>query len=403
MVAAARGGLTLVMGRQLDELAEARLAELAEAGRLRRLRPYRRDGTHLIRLDGTRLVDFSGNDYLGLSRHPKLIVRAQDWTERYGAGASASRLVTGTLDAYAPIEEKLAAFKGTEAALVFNAGFQANATILPALVELLGETLVYADRLNHASLHHGIAAAGLQQQRFRHNDLDHLRALLTRDKAMPGRRLIVTETVFSMDGDRASLGELVALAEEFGALLYVDEAHATGILGPQGRGLAAEHPGGIDVTMGTLGKALGGFGAYVAGSRRLIDFLINRCAGFIYSTALPPSVFGALDAALDLVPGMEAERARAQDHAETFRQAAKRSGFSCGASDTQIVPLLIGRNDATLAAQARLEEQGLLAIAIRPPTVPEGEARLRLSFSASHSNDDVARLTDALAGLERPR
>jgi 8-amino-7-oxononanoate synthase len=390
------------MGRQLDELAETRLSELAEAGRLRRLRPYRREGAYLVTPDGARLVDFSGNDYLGLSRHPELIARARDWTERYGAGAGASRLVTGTLDAYMAVEQRLAAFKGTEAALVFNAGFQANASILPALIELFGETLIYADRLNHASLHHGIAAAGLRQQRFRHNDLDHLRTLLLRDKHKPGRRLIVTESVFSMDGDRAPLGDLIALSEEFGAHLYVDEAHATGVLGPQGRGLTAEHPGRIEFVMGTLGKALGGFGAYVAGSRKLIDFLINRCAGFIYSTALPPSVFGALDAALDLVPAMERERASVRDHAARFRQAAKQHTFSTGASDTQIVPLLIGGNEATLAAQAQLESRGLLGIAIRPPTVPEGEARLRLSFSAAHSDADVSRLCDALSALEPP-
>ncbi len=387
------------MGRRLDELAEARLAELAEAGRLRRLRPYRREGAQLVTADGARLIDFSGNDYLGLSRHPDLIARAREWTECHGAGAGASRLVTGTLDAYVAVEEKLAAFKGTEAALVFNAGFQANASVLPALADLLGESLIYADRLNHASLHHGIAAGGLRQQRFRHNDLDHLRMLLARDRMKPGRRLIVTESVFSMDGDRAPLGGLVALADEFGAHLYVDEAHATGVLGPQGRGLSAEHPGRIDVVMGTLGKALGGFGAYVAGSRGLIDFLVNRCAGFIYSTALPPSVFGALDAALDLVPAMDRERVRVRDHADRVRQAAQRHNISTGASDTQIVPLLIGGNEATLAAQAALERQGLLGIAIRPPTVPEGEARLRLSLSAAHSEADVVRLCDALAGL----
>ncbi|HEY3146791.1 MAG TPA: 8-amino-7-oxononanoate synthase [Dongiaceae bacterium] len=391
------------MPRRLDELAEARLAELKEAGRLRRLRPYRREGTHVVRSDGACLVDFSGNDYLGLSQHPELIARSRAWAERYGAGASASRLVTGTLEAYVAVEDKLAAFKGTEAALVFNAGFQANATILPALAELFGETVVYADRLNHASLHHGIAAAGLRQQRFRHNDLDHLRTLLTRDRDKPGRRLIVTESVFSMDGDRAPLADLIALSEEFGAHLHVDEAHATGVLGPQGKGLTAAYPGRIDVVMGTVGKALGGFGAYVAGSRALIDFLVNRCAGFIYSTALPPSVFGALDAALDLVPNMEHERTRVRDHAEHFRQAAKHLNFSTGASDTQIVPLLIGGNEATLQAQAWLEEQWLLGIAIRPPTVPEGEARLRLSFSAAHSDADVTRLCDALAGLEPPR
>jgi len=391
------------MGRQLDEIAESRLAELADAGRLRRLRPYRREAGHVVTADGARLVDFSGNDYLGLSRHPLLIARAREWTERFGAGVGASRLVTGTLDVYVAVERRLAAFKGAEAALVFNAGFQANATVLPAVAELLGETAIYADRLNHASLHHGSTAAGLRQQRFRHNDLDHLRTLLARDRSKPGRKLIVTESVFSMDGDRAPLGALIALAEEFGAFLYVDEAHATGVLGPHGSGLTAEHPGRVDIVMGTLGKALGGFGAYVAGSRKLIEFLVNRCAGFIYSTALPPSVFGALDAALDLVPGMDAERTRVQDHAARFRQAAQARGFSTGASDTQIVPVLIGDNEATLAAQARLEELGMLAIAIRPPTVPQGEARLRLTFSAAHHESDVARLCEAIASLEPPR
>jgi 8-amino-7-oxononanoate synthase len=387
------------MRRPLDELAQARLSELKSAGRLRALRPYRKDGAHLAAPDGAPLIDFSGNDYLGLSRHPVLIARARDWTARYGAGSAASRLVTGTLDAYLEVEQRLATFKGTEAALVLNAGFQANSTVLPALIELMGETLVYADRLNHASLHHGFAAAGVRQQRFRHNDIDHLRELLARDADKPGRRLIVTESVFSMDGDRAPLADIADIADEFGAFLYVDEAHATGVLGRLGRGLSAEHPGRIDVTMGTLGKALGGFGAYVAGSRAVIDYLVNRCAGFIYSTALPPSVFGALDAALDLVPTMDEERARVLEHARRFREAAQHAGFATGASDTQIVPLPIGGNDATLAAQAKLEAEGLLAIAIRPPTVPEGEARLRLSFSAAHSNEDVSKLTAALRSL----
>lgn len=390
----------------LDSLARQRLAEPASTGRLRRLKPYERDGVRLRLGDGPWLVDFSSNDYLGLSRHPDLIARAGLWTERHGAGSGASRLVTGTLAAYAAVEAKLARFKGAEAALVFNAGFQANATILPALIELLsgaGDVILYADRLNHASLHHGIAASGLRQQRFRHNDIGHLRDLLARDAAKPGQRLIVSESVFSMDGDRAPLGDLIATARAFGARLYLDEAHATGILGPQGRGLAAMFPGEVDLVMGTLGKALGGFGAYVAGSRAIIDYLVNRCAGFIYSTALPPSVFGALDAALDLVPGMDDERRRALDHADRFRRAAKARGFSCGASDTQIVPLMTGGNDATLAAQARLEEAGALAIAIRPPTVPEGEARLRLSFSAAHGTDDVAQLIAALSRLEPAR
>jgi 8-amino-7-oxononanoate synthase len=313
--------------------------------------------------------------------------------------------VTGTHENYRAVEQRLATFKGSEAALVLGSGFQANATVLPAVIELLqaqGPVRVFADRLNHASLHHGLAAAGIRQIRFRHNDLDHLESLLHKEASEKGPRLIVTESVFSMDGDRCNLTALADLAERHGAITYVDEAHATGVLGPQGRGLSAAIPGRIDIVMGTLGKALGGYGAYIAGSQTLIDYLVTRCSGFIYSTALPPAVFGALDAALDLVPQMEAERAQLHRQAGRLRAALHKAGFATGPSDTQIVPVILGAAGDTLAAQRQLEEAGLLGIAIRPPTVPAGQSRLRLSLSAAHREEDIDRLIAAITGLGRP-
>lgn len=377
------------MSRPLDDLALARLRELETAGLRRRVRDA----------DAT-LLDVSSNDYLGLRRHPALIEAACQWTRDHGAGSGASRLVTGTIGPFRRVEEKLAAFKHCEAALVFASGFQANATLLAMLGHELGaDTLVYADRLNHASLHHGIAASGLRQHRFRHNDLDHLEALLRRDEAVNARRLIVTESVFSMDGDRVDLDRLADIAARHGAILYLDEAHATGVLGPGGAGLAALHPGRADVVMGTLGKALGGFGAYVAGSRAFIDLVVNRCGGFIYSTAPPPSVFGVLDAALDLVPGMDGERARLALQSERVRAVVRTAGLSHGPSTTQIVPVMVSD---PLAAQARMREAGFDAVAIRPPTVPAGTGRLRIALRADLGAPVVERLATALTVLAGP-
>ena len=375
------------MAAWLDDLARARVAALDAAGLRRRLRA-----------DCRGLIDVASNDYLGLRRHPALIERACDWTRRFGAGSGASRLITGTTEAQLAVEARLAAFKGTEAALVLGSGFQANATLLPMLLAEMGDALVYADRLNHASLHHGLAVAGVRQIRFRHNDLDHLDTLLRRDAGKPGWRLIVTESVFSMDGDRADLRGLHALAERHGAALYLDEAHATGVLGPNGAGLAAALPGHGALVMGTLGKALGGFGAYVAGSQALIDLVVTRCAGFIYATAPPPSVFGALDAALDLVPEMDEARARLLALGEAVRATLAGAGLDHGASTTQIVPVILRD---PLAAQTYLEEAGFRAIAIRPPTVPAGSSRLRLSLSAALTDEEVDRLLTALPGLAR--
>lgn len=343
------------------------------------------------------LLNVSSNDYLGLSQHPLLKQRAASWGASHGTGAGASRLVTGTLALHTRVEEKVASLKGMQAALLFASGWQANASVLASLLRLPGPpALAFCDALNHASLNHGCHAAGVERIRFRHNDMVHLAQLLDAHRGRPGRRFIVTESVFSMDGDQADLPALCALAEAHDAFLYLDEAHATGVLGPRGMGLASFVPGKVDLAMGTFSKALGGFGAYVAGSRVLCDWLVNRASGFIHTTALPPPVLGAMDAALDLVPDMAAERARLHAHASRVRTALARLGIDHGASTTQIVPAIVGSEQEALDLSARLRKAGVLAVAIRPPTVPAGTSRLRLALSASHSEDDIDRLIAAL-------
>jgi 8-amino-7-oxononanoate synthase len=343
------------------------------------------------------LLNFSSNDYLGLSQHPLLKQRAAAWAREYGTGSGASRLVSGTLDWHMRVEARLAALKKTEAALLFASGWQANASVLASLLRFGKPAYVVADWLIHASLHHACRAGGVAPVRFRHNDMAHLEALL-REHRGAGMRFIVTESVFSMDGDQADLGALRTLADRYNAFLYLDEAHATGVLGPEGMGLSGCVPGGADLVMGTFSKALGGFGAYVAGSRALCDWLVNRASGFIYTTSLPPSVLGAIDAALDLVPGMTEERQRLQTHATRLRTALAALGIDYGASTTQIVPAIVGEAHAALSLASRLRADGIFAVAIRPPTVPPGTSRLRLALSASHSAADVDRLIAALAG-----
>ncbi|KAF0166540.1 MAG: 8-amino-7-oxononanoate synthase [Rhodocyclaceae bacterium] len=388
------------MDADLDRLLQAGLEQIDAAGLRRRLRPWHWHNGALHDADGRALIDASSNDYLGLSQHPLVKTRAAEWAERHGAGAPASRLVTGTRDITLAVEEKLAAFKRCEAALLFSTGFQANATVIPALTKVgAGETAIFSDELNHASIIHGVRVAKSRTGIFRHNDLDHLDHLL---RQTTGRKLILTESVFSMDGGRADLPALVQLAERHGAVLYVDEAHATGVLGPQGRGLAAEC-GGVDVVMGTLGKALGAFGAYIAGSRALIDWLVNRCPGFIYTTALPPAVLGAVDAALDLVPTMDAERARLATNSQRLRDALALRNYDTLGSSTQIVPAVIGSAEDALAAAQELEDAGVLGVAIRPPTVPEGTSRLRLTLHSNLGEAGLQRLLDAVAASLPPR
>ncbi|HKQ54528.1 MAG TPA: 8-amino-7-oxononanoate synthase [Methyloceanibacter sp.] len=356
-----------------------------------------------VQAEGGAYVNFASNDYLGLRFNEALIRRAIEWADAWGVGSGASRLVTGNLELFRPIETKLARLKGKEAALVMASGFQTNAAALQAILDrsVLGaEPLVFADRLNHASIHFGCQAAGARQIRYRHCDAGHLGALLADHEGDSRPKFILSESVFSMDGDLAPLAELSRLAREHEACLIVDDAHATGILGEGGSGLGGE----ADIVIGTFSKALGSFGGFVAGSETVRDYLVNRCAGVIYSTALPPPVLGAIDAALDIITGMDAERAHVASIAARFRAGASAAGLDTGNAATQIVPVLLGTPEAALAMSLRLRQAGIWAASIRPPTVPPGTARLRVAFTAAHEDADVDRLLDVLAaGDARPR
>ncbi|MEX2167481.1 MAG: 8-amino-7-oxononanoate synthase [Methyloceanibacter sp.] len=374
---------------------QAFLDTLEDQGLRRELVGVEALDARIVRVKGRDYVNLASNDYLALRFRAELIERATEWAESYGVGAGASRLVTGNLDLFERLETKVAKLKQKPAALIMASGFQANAAVLQALFDrtVLGaEPLVFADRLNHASMHFGCKAAGVRQLRYRHCAAAHLAELLTQYQADNRPKFILTESVFSMDGDLAPLAEIGRLARAHDALLIVDDAHATGILGEGGRGLSDE----TDIVVGTFSKALGGFGAYVTCTAALRDYLINRCSGFIYSTALPPPVLGAIDAALDLVPGLDSERAHVARLAAKFREGAHALGLDTGTSSTQIVPLIAGPAETALALSGKLRDAGFWATAIRPPTVPQDTARVRLAFTAAHDDADVDRLLDVL-------
>lgn len=373
----------------------------ASAGLLRELKSVEDCGDGTVAVDDKRYVNFSGNDYLGLSHDPCLVARARDWAERYGAGAGASRLVTGNLLLFEGIEQKVAHLKRRAAGLVMASGFQTNAGVIQALLDaqvLGGEPLVFADRLNHSSMHFGCQAAGVRQHRYRHCDAGHLASLLNTHRNSTQPKFILTESVFSMDGDVAPIDDIVSLARDHDAILICDDAHATGVLGEGGQGLSGES----DIVIGTFSKALGSYGAYVACSQGIRDYLVNRCTGLIYSTALPPSLLGAIDAALDLIPDMDAERAHVAGLAASLRQKVSEIGFDTGTSTTQIVPVMTGDADSALSLSGRLRDAGYWVTPIRPPTVPKGSARLRLSFSAIHTQEQVNGLVDILARTRAP-
>lgn len=383
----------MLASNKLDFVDRA-LAERVQMQRWRSLQPLApADAVHVVK-QGQRLLSFSSNDYLGLSKHPALIAAAQQYSAQYGTSATASRLVAGTYDIHQQLEQRLALACGREAALLFSSGFQANFSILMALLD--PQALVLCDRLIHSSLLQGILASRARFIRYAHNDLNHLKALLEQaiEKSY-SRILIVTETVFSMDGDRSDVSALARLAQNHGAILYLDDAHALGVLGQGGMGLAA-HQDGIDIVVGTFGKAFGAFGAFVTCSAKLREYLINCCPGFIYTTALPPAVIGAIAAALDLMPHLDSDRLALSQSADKFRSQLQQLGYETGASSTHIVPLYIGNERETLQRSQALEAAGILAIAIRPPTVAVGTSRIRFALSSQHQPEHLDQLVQTL-------
>ncbi len=345
-----------------------------------------------IEVDGRTLLNFASNDYLGLATHPRVVEQAHTALKQYGAGAAASRLVSGTLNVHEELEARLAAFKNYPAALVFGSGFLANLGV----ITVLAGTRIFADRLVHASIVDGISLARSKLHRFRHNDAGHLDELLTRH---PGERaLVLVESVYSMDGDLAPLEEIGRVANRHGAMLVVDEAHATGIFGDHGRGLidATGTEPYVNVAMGTMSKALGGYGGFIACSERVRSLCVNRARSLIYTTALPPSVAGAALGALDVLESEGALGATLLARASRFRRRLNEAGFNTLQSESQIVPVVVGGNEDALAFASALSERGVLVAAIRPPTVPSGMARLRFSITLGHSDEDCERAAEAV-------
>jgi glycine C-acetyltransferase/8-amino-7-oxononanoate synthase len=376
----------------VSDVAE-RLEELRDRGLHRRLRLLAGPQGPRVELDGRPVLLLCSNNYLGLAEHPRVRDAAAEAALRWGAGAGASRLISGTMEPHRRLESRLAEFKGYEAALLFGSGYLANTGAVAALAGR-GE-VVCSDQLNHASIVDGCRLSRAETFVYRHGDLEHL-AWGLREAA--GRAsLIVTDGVFSMDGDLAPLPQLLELARRHDCRLLVDEAHATGTIGPGGRGsvAAAGLSGEVDVVVGTLGKALGSYGAYVCAGAETVDFLLNTARPFIFSTAPPPPSVAAAGAALELVT---AERvARLRSNADRFRSALAAEGLDSGAARTQIVPVEVGGAEATMALCERLLESGVFAQGIRPPTVPAGSSRLRFTTMATHGEEELARAA-ALVG-----
>ncbi|MBP7275116.1 MAG: 8-amino-7-oxononanoate synthase [Kiritimatiellae bacterium] len=383
----------------LDALAARALDDLARAGLLRTRVPAD-PATDRTASDARRTVNLASNDYLGLAGHPEITAAAHNALDRWGAGSTASPLVCGYRPCHAELEDRLAEFKGYPAALVFTSGYAANAGVFAAL--LGRDATVFADRLAHASLLDGIRLSGARLIRFRHNDPEHLRAALA---AAPtsGTRMIVTESVFSMDGDLAPLSELADLADEYDAILMVDEAHATGLYGPAGAGRVSELElsGRVPICMGTLSKALGSAGGYIACSRPVREVLVNRARSYVYSTALPPAAAGAALGALRLLRDHPVWGRAVRARAESFRTELRAGGAPAGGLDSPIVPIPVGDPMRVMEVARRVREEGILVGAIRPPTVPAGTARLRASVSLAHDPADLQLAARVIAGALR--
>lgn len=348
-----------------------------------------------ITIHNQNLVHFGSNDYLGLAGDARLIAAAQQAAQVHGWGSGASPLVAGRGTQHQLLEQELASFEGTPAALLFTTGYAANVGAITALAS--AEDAIFSDAKNHASIIDGCRLSGAQVHIYRHADSSHLRDLL-RSAPPSRRRLIVTDSLFSMDGDVAPLTDLAELAQEHQAMLLVDEAHATGVFGATGRGLCEQHgvEEAVHIRIGTLSKALGSFGGFVVGSQSLIDWLTNRARGYVFSTAMPEAVAAASRAALEIVHEEPQRRQSLLQTAERFRQELQALGLSTGHSSTQIIPVILGDPQQALAAAAQLQSQGFFVPAIRPPTVPTGESLLRISLSYAHSPEQLRQLLSAL-------
>jgi len=374
------------------------LNQINSLGLLRKLNPVsgRSDGKIIV--CGQEYFDFSSNDYLGLSGHPKIIEASIKAAKDFGASVSASRLMTGSMEFHHTLEKMTAEFKNMEDALIFNSGYQANTGIIPSLYSK-GD-VIFSDRFNHASIVDGIILSRAKLFRFQHNDLGHLEELLKGQRSKFKNALIITESIFSMDGDKPDLRALVNLKEKYNCSLMVDEAHATGIFGKNGSGMVEEEglSGKVDLVMGTFSKAMGSLGAYLACSKDIKEYLVNTARSFIYSTALPASIVAANIASIEIIKSEPARRTNLFKSAQYLRDLLKEKGFVLK-GDYHIVPVIVGEAKSALELSNILKEKGYWVMAVRPPTVPQGQARLRISLSAIHQRKALEGLVKELVRI----
>ncbi|MGH7907378.1 MAG: 8-amino-7-oxononanoate synthase [Candidatus Binataceae bacterium] len=384
----------------LDSELRGELSALDESAMRRHLRIIESAQDARVELGGRSMLMLSSNNYLGLANHPEVKNAASEAIGRFGVGAGASRLVAGSIAPIHRLEQRIARLERVEAALIFGSGYLANLGAITALVGR-GDT-IFSDELNHASLIDGCRLSRAELRIYQHGDLDHLKVLLERC-SIGGRRLIVTDSVFSMDGDLAPLAGIAEFGRTYGAAVMIDEAHALGVAGPGGAGLAAQLglEREIDVHMGTLSKALGAYGGYIAGSRTVIDFLINRSRSFIYTTGLAPAIAAAAGAALDIMVAEPERIERLRANAAWLRGRLREAGFNVPTGVTAIIPVIIGDSRKALAMAERLFTRGIYVVAIRPPTVPQGTARLRVTPIASHTRDDLDEALGAFSAVGR--
>ena len=376
------------MYSKLNSILSSELEELKKKNLYRFLRTIESAQGPEVILNGKRVILMCSNNYLGLANHPRIIKAAKESMERYGYGAVASRLVSGNMSIHEEFEKVIAQFKRSQKALLFNCGYMANIGVISTICES-AKDLVISDKLNHASIIDGLMLSKANFATYRHNDLEHLEKILKTKKAR--RRLIVVDGVFSMDGDIAPLKDIVELAEKYEAIVMVDDAHATGVIGEKGRGSVEywDLYERLDIQMGTLGKALGGFGAFICGSETLIEYLINKCRPLIYTTALPvPVVAAALEALKILIEKPEMV-ATLRNNVKYFVEGLQKIGLEVKDNSSAIVPVIIGDEKRCLRMSERLFELGIYVAAIRPPTVPKGTARLRVTLMATHTKEHL--------------
>ena len=378
----------------IDHWIQAQLEKRVEDHLLREIHSYPSTGGHLER-NGAMLLNLSSNDYLNLANNAALIQASTQASDRLGTGSTASRLITGSLELHDQLEKEIAKLKGYEDCLLFGSGYLANVGLIPALVDRYDT--IYADRLIHACMIDGAKISGATIKRFKHNDPAHLEKLLSKHEGQ-GKKIVLVESVYSMEGDLAPLKELAAIADQYEAALIVDEAHATGVFGPNGAGLSSTQnlQNNIPISMGTLSKGLGGYGGFIACSSAMKSHLVNNARAFIYTTALPPSVVAAALASLKFLRKDASAGQTLLDRSEKFRSQLNKAGLDTSASQSQIVPIMVGDNERCMRIMARLKAENILAVAIRPPTVPPNLARIRCSLTLAHSEEELQQAAETL-------